>query len=414
MGLLVLVLALNACGGSDDAAAPPAAPTAPSDTVAPFALAGPYAVGCSNVAQDFNRATGTDDVVAHWEASPTSNGAARNITDLLVDPANTLSVSVTTPNDRGLYGAFAARPVASTVLVCYPTATNNPRANYALPTGETVPHMQLGAEAPLFADATARYPVLAFSHGLRGSPLSGDYLPAIKVFASYGYVVVAPFHGDPRFVALTLSDFGDVLRLLGDLPNFLALQAVRPLTISAALDLVLTNPQWRDHVDATQIGGFGASMGGETMLLLAGAGLTAGTDLSTRQVTVERRIKAAVGYVPYFGQPALPAFGRDQRGLDSVTLPFLGIGGTADTTAPLAVTTDGMGRLAGRRELVALTGVAHKFDQPSAGDIFTWSLIFLDAEVRGSAASRATLSRLRSVTGGGDDRVVIPYNGPAS
>jgi predicted dienelactone hydrolase len=204
-----------------------------------------------------------------------------------------------------------------------------------------------------------------------------------------------------------------VLRLIGDLPNFLALQSVRPLTISAALDLVLANPQWRDHVDASQIGGFGASMGGETMLLLAGAGVTSATDLSTRQVTVDRRIKAAVGYVPYFGQPLLPAFGRDQRGVESVTMPFLGIGGTADTTAPLDVTTAGMGRLPGRRELVALTGVAHKFDVPSATDIFTWSLLFLDAEVRGSASARTTLTSLRRVSGGGDDRVVIPYNPPA-
>jgi hypothetical protein len=70
-----------------------------------------------------------------------------------------------------------------------------------------------------------------------------------------------------------------------------------------------------------------------------------------------------------------------------------------------------MRRLPGRRALVALEAVTHRFDVPSAGDIYTWSLIFLDAEVRGNAAARATLASLRSVSGGGDDRVVIPYNG---
>ena len=50
------------------------------------------------------------------------------------------------------------------------------------------------------------------------------------------------------------------------------MQALRPLALSATLDLVLAQPQWRDRVDATQVGGFGASMGAESMLLMAGAG----------------------------------------------------------------------------------------------------------------------------------------------
>jgi len=66
------------------------------------------------------------------------------------------------------------------------------------------------------------------------------------------------------------------------------------------------------------------------------------------QVTVDRRLKAAVGYIPFFGEPFLPAFGRDQHGLDGVTLPYLAISGTADTTAPLVVTEQGIERLTGR------------------------------------------------------------------
>jgi predicted dienelactone hydrolase len=300
------------------------------------------------------------------------------------------------------------------VLACYPTAPSNSRPNYPLPTGRVVPHMQTGSEAPIFAEAATRFPVLAFSHGLRGSPISNDYIEAIAVFASYGYVVVAPFHGDPRFSNLKVDDVRDAVTVLANLPNFLALQALRPRSMSAALDLVLAHPQWRDHVDTTQIGGFGASMGGETMLLLAGAGLTSSLSLGSTQVTVDPRIKAAVGYVPYFGQVFLPAFGRDNQGLDNVTLPYLAIAGTADTTAPIVVTAQGMRRLAGIRELVALSGVAHRFDAASSDDIFTWSLMFLDAEVRGNAATRNVLRAMGSVAGGGDDRVVIPYGPPGS
>ncbi len=234
------------------------------------------------------------------------------------------------------------------------------------------------------------------------------------MFASYGYIVVAPFHGDPRFSHLKVDDLSDAATLLANLADFLALQALRPLAVSAGLDLMLAHPQWRDHINATQIGGFGASMGGETMLLLAGAGLTSSLGLGWSQVTVDPRIKAAVGYVPYFGQVLLPAFGRDEHGLDNVTLPYLAISGTADTTAPIVVTGQGMTRLAGVRELVALNGVMHEFDVASTNDIFTWALMFLDAEVRGNSATRHVLSSMSSVADGGDDHVLIPHNGPDS
>jgi predicted dienelactone hydrolase len=166
-------------------------------------------------------------------------------------------------------------------------------------------------------------------------------------------------------------------------------------------------------VDPTRIGGFGASLGGETMLLLGGAGLTSSLGQAWSQITVDPRIKAAVGYVPYFGEPFLPAFGRDEHGLDNVTLPYLAISGTADTTAPIVVTEQGMGQLAGTRELVALNGVTHKFDVASTNDIFTWALTFLAAGVRADPAARQQLSAMGSVAGGGDDHVLIPYNGPS-
>jgi predicted dienelactone hydrolase len=202
-----------------------------------------------------------------------------------------------------------------------------------------------------------------------------------------------------------------VANIVTHLRDFVASQSIRPLSMTAAIDLVLAHPHWRDHVDAAQIGGFGASFGAETMLLMAGAGLTTSLGFSSTSVEVDRRLKAAVGYVPYFGQPSFPAFGRDQRGLDGVTLPFLAIAGTADTTAPLIATQQGMTRLAGTRELVVLEGVRHGFDVASTNDIYTWTLTFFDAEVRGSAAARQKLSMMASVTGGGDDHVILRYNG---
>jgi predicted dienelactone hydrolase len=381
--------------------------------VQPLPLPGPYAVACSNVSQDFSRVPPGEEAKGYWEGSPSGSGAPRYVTDLLADPSSTLSATVTAPNDANLYGSSAGKAVVFVFLVCYPTVADNPRADYPLPTGQVVMHMQTGAQAPLFADPAARYPVILFSHGYSGSPISSDYLSVLSMFASYGYVMVAPFHGDPRFTDLKVENFGDAVQVLLHFSDFTSLQSLRPLSMSAGLDLVASHPQWRDHIDATQVGGFGASMGGETLMLMGGAGLTTSYGLSSTRVTTDPRLKAAVGYVPYFGQPFLPAFGRDQQGLDGVRLPYLAIGGTADTTAPILMTQQGLGRLTGTRELVVLEGVKHTFDVASTGDIFTWSLTFLDAEVRGSPAARRQLSTMASVAGGGDDRVVIPYNGPA-
>ena len=125
---------------------------------------------------------------------------------------------------------------------------------------------------------------------------------------------------------------------------------------SAALDVLLADPRFRGPLDAERIVGFGASLGGETLLLQAGAKLTTTVGLSSKHVVADPRLKAIVGYVPYFGQPFFPAFGRDQNGLDGITVPFLGISGTADTTAPIG--TSDRWRAAPRRN--ALPGRASK------------------------------------------------------
>jgi len=52
--------------------------------------------------------------------------------------------------------------------------------------------------------------------------------------------------------------------------------------------------------------------------------------------------------------------------------------------------------------------VKHGLDAAAINDIFTWSLTFLDAEVRRNPTARQQLSTMASVAGGVDDRVVIP------
>jgi hypothetical protein len=383
--------------------------------VPPLPLPGPYAVECSNIAQDFSRLAPGETAESYWEGVPRANGTARSPIDLLVDPSNTPMVTVDAPNNRQLFGSFAGRSLTYVVVICHPTSAANPRPDYHLPTDRPLPHMIRDGEAPLWPDAATRFPILLFSHGYGDAPISSDYLYAMTVFASFGYVVAAPFHTDAAFSDLrNLNGLLDFVFLVTHLEQFTAMQALRPLALSKTLDYLLADPQWRDRIDSSEVGGFGASMGAESLLLLGGGRLTTTVTQQSMPVMFDPRLKAAVGYVPYLGQIGFNAFGEFQHGLDDVKLSFLGIAGTADTTAPLTETLRGVERLAGPRELVTLAGVGHEFDRPAAPDIFTWAVTYFDSEVRGDPAAHAKLLSMTSVTGGADDRVLVPYNGPAT
>ncbi|MFO1312638.1 MAG: hypothetical protein U1F41_11320 [Burkholderiales bacterium] len=382
-----------------------------ADTIVPpLPPVGPYPVGCSNLEQDFSRVQPGESVEAYWEGLPRGN-TPRFVTDLLVDPVRSLSYQVTYPNDAGVFGSFAGRTMPYVLVICYPTDPANARPDYPLPSGNAIPRMQRGGEAPILA-APGRWPVLLYSHGLSGSPISGDYVKSLAQFATYGYVTVGVFHGDLRFADLDLSGFEDYFYALLHFRDFIAMQAVRPLSLSSALDVVLAHPDWRDHVDPSNVVGFGASLGGESMLLLAGAKLTTSLGLSSTRIVEDKRLKAAVGYVPYFGIDVYPAFGRDQQGLDGVALPYLAISGTADTTAPIGPVEEGMRRLTGTRQLVAFTGLTHGYDARYASDLDTWMFTFLAGQTTQSPSLRAISARMTSVAGGMEDVERLDYMAP--
>ena len=373
---------------------------------------GPYAVGCSNIEQDLSRLQPGETAKNYWEGVPAGN-RERYVTQILSDPVDALVVNVKVPNDRELFVDRATQTVSYALLVCYPTATGNPRADYRLESGNAVPHMQRGAEAPIWADPQLRWPVIVFSPGLVGSPLSNDYIVALTVLASHGYVIVSTFPGDPRFADIKVDNLSDALYAVLHFPTYVEMQSIRALSSVASLDFLLAHPHYRDHIDTNRIAGFGASLGGETLLLQAGAKLTVSIGLSSKQVVADPRLKAVVGYVPYFGQLIFPAFGRDQKGLDGINVPFLGMAGFDDTTAPLGPIVQGVQRLQASRELLGLEGVGHTFDFPSAPDIFTWTLTFIAAHALDDRNARAQMARMVSVRGGGDDRLLIDYTAPA-
>lgn len=378
---------------------------------------GRYAVACSNLEQDYSRATGP--VSSYWTG--TRSQRARYVTELLIDPHHAVRFTVRPPNDRSLFPNRRNRDVDFVALVCYPTTDDNPRAPYWLPNGSHIPAMQRGNEAPILAercddeasvactDEPHRWPLLVYSHGIGGSPLSGGYLETIVRFASHGYIVAAPFHADPRFSRISIDGLGDLRFLLQRYDEIVEMRAIRPLAIRDLIDWLLSHPDYADHIDDERIAGFGASLGGETMLLLAGAQISHRLDASRKQVVHDPRLRAIVTFVPYSGIAALPSFGNDQRGVRDIAIPYLGVAGTEDRVAPLSMTKEAVGRLQGTRYLVAIDGMGHGSYPDALEDAYGWYLTFLDANLNGDRDALSRLYRATNVRDGADDFLEIAF-----
>jgi len=385
-------------------------------TVPPIA-AGPHPVACSNLAHDEARMNQIGGRPAEfWEgiASDDNGGnLPRYISDILAEPQATLQFGLAVPDDRGLYRGFAGTTLPIVMLVCYPTSAANIRNDYRLPDDQWLPRMERAGDTPIFPQGVERLPLLMYSHGLGGSPVSDQYISTIRVLASNGYVVAAPFHGDARITRIRLTDLSDVFYLAREFDRYVELQALRPLALKQALDHLLTQPAYAARIDVNRIGGFGASLGGEAMLLAMGARLTQSySTLSSRTVQNEPRIKAAAGYVPYAGFTFLPAFGNDQEGASGVTKPWLAVSGTADTTAPIRMMEQAANRMKGSRYVVALDGVPHEYKPEYSQDVFSWVVTFLDAHVKDDRAALARLVTMRNVAGNMDDSVRVDYTAP--
>jgi len=380
--------------------------------IAPVPRAGPYPVACSNVAQDFSRVGPNETAEMYWRGTPREDGAPRYVIELLAEPSGALGYTTHVPDDPVLFGRYANAQVTDVFIVCYPTTAANARPDYALPDGRVIPRMQRGTEGPILP-GPGPFKVVVFSHGYGGSPIESTYFGAQLTLASFGYVTVAPFHGDLRFSLIgfeAILEEGITAETLWK--DYVAMQALRPLGASHMLDLLAASIQWEPFLDLANVGGFGVSQGGETMMLLAGAALTTTVFQDAKRVTLDPRLTSAVGYIPYFGLSFLPAFGRDNAGIDGVTLPFLAIGGTDDNLAQLERIEQGVRRLGGTRSLVAITGLKHDLEPSHPDDIFTWSIVFLDAQMRADAHAMATLQRMTSVAGGGEDVRRIDYTAP--
>ena len=416
---LVALAALAADAANHDSAVPPVRP-------------GPFAVACSNVELDMAKLNAIGGQPSDYWEGAAIGGVNHYVTEVLAHPETAVVYRAPVPFKPALYPFYFGRNVEYLAIVCHPTPRANPDPDYTIPVaGGTVPHMQpagaaprligagefaqtLGLAAPANASAPAQLPLIVFSHGLAGSPLGPGYIDVLEALAAQGYVVGAVFHADNRFSAVHISDLSDLAFMLAFYPAVAETMAMRPLSLKSMTDTLLRSP-WAAAIDPTRIGGFGASLGGEAMIHLLGAKITASLSKSCDDPVYDARVRAAVGYVPYAGQSFLPAFCDSQLGAQYVDRPFLGISGTADTTAPLAMAKQAVNRMGSSRYLVELAGGKHELAPGNIPDVLSWTVTFLNAylDVPWDGAM-ARFIRMQNVAGFGPDLLTVDAHVPAA
>ncbi|MGA7780866.1 MAG: alpha/beta fold hydrolase [Paraburkholderia sp.] len=150
-----------------------------------------------------------------------------------------------------------AKTEALVTRIWYPVAAASPEQprEIGAPGAPLFRGHGIAANAPL-SDARTKYPLLLLSHGTGGSANSLDWLAS--ALAAHGYIVAGVNHpGNNASEPLTREGF--------------MLWWERATDLSEVLDGLLVDPTLGAHIDRDRIGAVGFSLGGYTVLELAGA-----------------------------------------------------------------------------------------------------------------------------------------------
>ncbi len=373
-------------------------------------------MACTDVEMDYSRLPAGKIAQNAWQGNAAPY-VDKIFTRAATADAGPLSFPALVPNNTSVFKRYAGKYVPYAAIACYPTTASNARAEHVLPTGDVIPHMQRAGERPIFADENAKYPLLVLSHGLGGSPLEEIYVAIIKQFAAEGYIVVAPFHADARFFDLTLDSVSGALKLLSDYPLVAETMAMRGIGIEQTLNYFLPHAGFADHIDQRFIGGWGASLGAQALMINQGAKLTTSISGGTGEVVItDKRIKALVGFVPFSGidySPfiSLATFGTGNAGVRGIRTPYMAIGGTKDDVAPLSQTRNVVRNMSGSRYLVEIEGMEHRPRGDAVTtilpDTYAWTLLFYKAHLFGDAQARAQLARTSRFSGVAPDTMTL-------
>lgn len=234
---------------------------------------------------------------------------------------------------------------------------------------------------PDFATHHGDVPLILFSHGFGGCAQQSNTLT--KALAAAGYAVLAPNHKDEGCE-----------RYLGNIAAALGAGGLRPeqpftqpqswtssteisrrQDMEALLDYALSHAPYKDAIDRKHIGAMGHSLGGYTVLGLAGAW----------QSWRDGRINAVLALSPY----AAPFVAADT--LKSVQTPVMYQTGTRDIgIGPVLLRQGGYDQTPGRKYLVVLKGAGHfawtELNPEYQATIAAYATAFFDRELLGKPA----------------------------
>lgn len=225
-------------------------------------------------------------------------------------------------------------------------------------------------------------PLIVFSHGFHGSNTQSTFL--MEALAQHGYLVVAPNHKDAR----ANSPSSKPEEPFGDPKTWTSTTyADRANDIKSLLNALRADPAWSSQIDWAKVGLAGHSLGGYTVLGLAGAW----PDWRVPSV------KAVLALSPY----CAPYIQR--RTLQNMHIPVMYQGGTRDFGI-----SPSLSKGAGAYELtpsptfyVEFSGAGHfawtDLNPRYQADISTYSVAFFDKYVKGDLSANPTGS-LPSVT----------------
>jgi predicted dienelactone hydrolase len=270
-----------------------------------------------------------------------------------------------------------AETKALSTLIWYPVDTDIPETPHDIgPPGRPIFHGHPAAIDGPISVKHPKYPLLLLSHGTGGSADSLDWLAA--ALAATGYIVAGVNHpGNNALEPLTREGF--------------MLWWERAMDISEVLDGVLADPVLGSHIDAERIGAVGFSLGGYTVLELAGArtdvrafegfcrspeadaichppemnnlkDTNSSAALSPEAAEsigrsgasyADMRIKAVFAMAPALGEAFDPA------SLKKITIPIALIGGASDVTVPVETNIRRIGRFVPTASVALLPGATH-------------------------------------------------------
>ncbi|MFM0339703.1 alpha/beta hydrolase family protein [Paraburkholderia fungorum] len=275
-----------------------------------------------------------------------------------------------------------ARTQALVTRIWYPVDAALPEASHDIGApGQLLFHGHPALEGAPLSTAHAKYPLLVLSHGTGGSADSLDWLAS--ALAAAGYIVAGTNHpGNNALEPLTRDGF--------------MLWWERATDASEVLDGVLADPLLGPHVDQNRIGAVGFSLGGYTVLELAGARtnlqafesfcMSPAADAICHPPEMKRlpegdeppeamlanlspeskasraragasyrdpRIKAVFAIAPALGE----AF--DHASFADVAIPVELVAGTADVTAPVDTNIHRIASLLPKASVTMVPGAAH-------------------------------------------------------